>query len=332
MTVTSEFELPASKARVRTAAIRIEWITIAFFVTAITVVGLSAGSSQAMRTAWVEDILALVPPIAFLVATRVRNRRPNELFRYGYHRAVSIAYLVASLALLVFGAVLLFESVAKLVTAERPSIGVVQLFGHEIWQGWVMAAALVYTGIPPVLLGRVKVRLAHELHDKALYADAEMNRADWLTAGAALIGVLGIGIGWWWTDALAGSLISLDITRDGVYNLRNVVADLMDRVPHTVDGKRPDPLRARLENEIGKLDWVREARARLHEEGHVYFGDLAIVPADARDLMERLEEARRLTRSLDWRLHDVVVTVVPEAPSTTSGISDGNAKDDSPTP
>ncbi len=31
----------------------------------------------------------------------------------------------------------------------------------------------------------------------------EMNRADWLTAGAAILGVAGIGVGLWWADAVA---------------------------------------------------------------------------------------------------------------------------------
>lgn len=36
------------------------------------------------------------------------------------------------------------------------------------------------------------------MHDKVLHADAKMNKADWMTAAAALVGVLGIGLGWWW--------------------------------------------------------------------------------------------------------------------------------------
>ena len=32
----------------------------------------------------------------------------------------------------------------------------------------------------PIYLGRVKMALAKELHDKVLYADADMNKADWI--------------------------------------------------------------------------------------------------------------------------------------------------------
>lgn len=43
-----------------------------------------------------------------------------------------------------------------------------------------------------------------------------------------MVGVLGIGFGLWWADAVAASVICLDILHDGVRNLRTVVADLLD--------------------------------------------------------------------------------------------------------
>jgi hypothetical protein len=51
-------------------------ITIGYLVTAILALFFTLGSSQAMKGAWLEDMLSLAPPIAFLVANRVRYRRP----------------------------------------------------------------------------------------------------------------------------------------------------------------------------------------------------------------------------------------------------------------
>ena len=39
-----------------------------------------------------------------------------------------------------------------------------------------MIPALVYSAIPAVIIGRLKLPLARELHDKVLYADAQMNK------------------------------------------------------------------------------------------------------------------------------------------------------------
>ncbi len=156
---------------------RLEWLTLAYLATAVVVVFLTLGGSQAMKAAWIEDLLSLLPPIAFLVAARFRTRVPTDRFPWGYHRSVTVGYLVASVALLALGAYVLFDSAMRLVLAEHPPIGTVVVFGQQLWLGWLMLAALVYTGVPPVLLGRRKLKLAAKLHDQVLYADAEMNRA-----------------------------------------------------------------------------------------------------------------------------------------------------------
>jgi divalent metal cation (Fe/Co/Zn/Cd) transporter len=91
--VRHHYELPREKLPTYRRAVRLEWITIGYLITAIVAIYLTLGNSQAMKTAWVEDMLSLIPPIVFLIAVRIRTRRPNERFPYGYHRAVSIAYL-----------------------------------------------------------------------------------------------------------------------------------------------------------------------------------------------------------------------------------------------
>jgi len=154
-----------------------------------------------MKTAWFEDILSLIPAAAFLVASRVRHQGPDQHFPYGYHRAVTVAFLCAALALFCMGAFLLFDAVSALLAFEHPTIGTVVVLGQQVWLGWLMLPALLWSAPPAAALGRAKLPLAEALHDKVLHADATMNKADWLTAGAAMVGVLGIGLGLWWADA-----------------------------------------------------------------------------------------------------------------------------------
>jgi cation diffusion facilitator family transporter len=307
-------ELPPDKERLNARAVKLEWLTVAFFLSAIGLLYLTLGASQAMKTAWVEDILSLIPPIGFLYANRVRRRAPNKRFPYGYHRAVSIAFLCAALALFTFGALLLLDSVTKLISQEHPSIGTVELFGREIWLGWLMIGALAYTTVPAIVLGRLKVPVSAQLHDKVLHADAVMNKADWLTAVAAMLGILGIGLGYWWADSAAAAIISLDIIHDGYRNLKGVTEDLMDAAPRSVDRDRIDPLPSRIETELAKLSFIKAARVRLREEGHVYFGEAWVVLREGEDVMDRLAEASQHARGLDWRLHDLVISPVKELP------------------
>lgn len=305
-------ELPPDKAKVHARAVRIERLTIAYLLSAIFFIYLTLGSSQAMKTAWFEDMLSLVPPIAFLVATRIRRRSPDEDHPYGWHRAMSIAYLIASLALLGMGSFLLFDSLMGLAAFEHPSIGTVVLFDHEVWLGWLMIPAAAYSAFPAMLIGRMKLPLAQELHDKVLFADAKMNKADWLTGVAAILGVIGIAFGLWWADGVAAAVISTDILYDGITNVRRAVVDLMDAAPVRVDGSGREPLPARLETEVRKLPWVRDVRVRMRDEGHVLFGEVFVVPRDDDRLPERLAEAQVALKALDWRVHDLVMTPVAE--------------------
>ena len=310
MNAPSGHELPPDKQRVFERAVKLEWFTIAYLLSAIGFIYLTLGSSQAMKTAWFEDMLSLVPPISFLVASRFRERRPTSVRPYGWHRSMSIAYLVASLALLGMGVFLLFDSVTGLASFEHPSIGTVVLFEHEVWLGWLMIPAAAYSAFPAMFIGRMKLPLAAALHDKVLYADAKMNKADWLTGCAAIAGVTGIAFGLWWADGVAAAVISADILHDGIANVRRSVADLMDGAPRRVDESGREALPARIETEMRKLSWVRDVRVRMRDEGHVFFGEVFVVPRDNERLTERIEEAAQRMSSLDWRLYELVLMPV----------------------
>ena len=311
--MSQHHELPPDKHQKLLQAVRLEWISILYLLSAIVLLYFTLGNSQAMKAAWVEDILGLTPPIAFLVASRVRNRTPNDHFPYGYHRATAIAYLCASVALLALGAFILYDSASKLIMFEHPPIDLVKPFGDQpVWLGWLMLGALAYSAVPQVFLGRLKQPLAKELNDKVLFADAEMNRADWMTAGAAMAGVIGIGFGLWWADSVAASIISVNIVHDGYKNLKVAVADLMDKEPTVVDHSRADPLALWVNNELMLMDWVKDAEVRLREEGHVFVGEAFVVPVDNEDLVGRIERANEHLLDLDWRLHELVISPVPE--------------------
>ena len=311
------FELPQELADTQRKAVRLEWITLAYLVSAVVLLFFTLGQSQAMKAAWIEDMLSLLPPAAFLIASRMRKRDPSAKFPWGLHRSVSIAFLFASLALLAMGGYILFDSVLKLVMAEHPPIGVIQLFGKEIWLGWAMIGALTYSAVPAVLLGRAKLKIADDLHDKVLYADARMNKADWMTAGAAIVGVIGIGFGLWWADAVAAIVISLDIAHDGWSNVRAAAHDLMDARPRRHDSRAYHPIVERVSATANGCEWVERAAVRLREDGHVFTGEVMVVPRNGAisgddKLVQHLEELADRVLELDWKLYDIVVVPVRE--------------------
>jgi cation diffusion facilitator family transporter len=255
-------------------------------------------------------VLALIPPIAFLVSARLRWREPNDRFPYGYHHSVTVGFFCSAVALLALGTLILFDSLRTLMTAEHPTIGVVAVFGHQIWLGWLMYPVLAAAAITEFTVGRIKLPVAVELHDKALAADARMNRADWMTGVGAILGITGVAYGWWWCDSLIASLISIDIVRDGWENLTEVVTDIMDERPTSAHGGDTTEWEPKLRDRIKQLDWVGDADVRLREEGNVITGEVFVVPKTTESLPKRHAELQKVARELDWRFYDLALVAV----------------------
>jgi divalent metal cation (Fe/Co/Zn/Cd) transporter len=302
---STEQDLSLRRARL------LEWISLAYLASVITLMYIVLGESQAMKTAWVEDMLSLIPPACFLTGSYVCWRRPTHRYPYGFHRVVSILFLCAALALLLTGGTLLLDSLKRLAERDHPPIGMKEYFGVDIWLGWWMILALLWGTFPPLLLGHLKIGPAEKLNDKILMTDGKMNKADWMTAVAAIGGVLGIGMGWWWADAVAGAFISFDIMRDGWRQTKDAVTGLINRAPTSVHGDflpLPDKARAYLES----LPWVDKAQVRLCEHGHLIFGEGFVVVRPGEHLSpDRLRAAAEGVEALDWRLQDISIAPLP---------------------
>ena len=316
-------ELPREQSKALRTAKRLEWTTLGTLSVTVVLVFLVLGNSQAMKVAWIEDLLSLLPPLAFLVAGRFIRREPDREHPYGYHRSIGVAHLVAAVSLLTMGSILVVDSAVNLLQAKHPTIGGVTLFGQTVWLGWLMIAVLAVTSVPPAILGRKKMKQAEALHDKVLYADADMNKADWMTASAAIVGILGIALGLWWADAAAALLISVSILHDGVKNLRAAVAGLIDKRARTFDDKAPHPLKQQIEDFLGGLDWVAATETRVRDLGHVFHVEAFVVPRDGVvPPLGVLQLAREGCQALDWKIHDVVLAPVEELPGHGDGGED----------
>lgn len=311
MQLAPTFEFPHELQRTQQKARWLAWGTLIYLTSVGVILYLVLGSSQAMKAAWLEDLLSMIPPAVFLLSDYIAPRAPNRKFPFGYHRAPSVAFLAAAGALLILGLWLLYDSAIGLIRMERPTIGAITTFGETFWLGWLMIAALLYSGIPPVFIGRMQIANGRRLHDKVLYADGSMRKADWLTASAAIAGILGIGLGFWWADAVAAIIISLDILHDGWVHFSTAMGDLMDRQPTTVEGK-PSDLPRRVDEVVRGLDWVLDSEVRMREQGHLLVAEVFVVPKRLEDLPDRIDEAVGRLRQLDWRIGNVSITPVTE--------------------
>ena len=305
------FALPEELQGQRKRAAHLAWLSIVLLGSSTVFLALTLGSSQAMKTAWISDILSIIPPIALLVAMRFELRPPSERFPYGYTRAIGISFLVTASVLTLMGAWLFVDAAMKLLKKEHPPIGLAVYFGHSMWAGWAMIAALAYSIVCGSLVGQLKKGVAEKLKDKEQDAEAQMNRDEWLSEGAAIVGLLLVGFGHWWGDAGAAAFISVNMIRDGAHNLKQVIADLMDETPTQMGSRELETLPGRLKDAAEALPWVSRASVRLREHGRALTGDVYLVPREEDGLVARLEQATEKLTALDWRLHDL--NLVPVA-------------------
>lgn len=312
--IREPFNFAPAQQRALSRARTLEWATLISLGGVAVLMYFVLGNSQAMKTAWLEDLISLVPPIVFLVCSRVQQRRPTRRFPFGMLRVMNVAFVVASASLVALGGFMLFEAAHALALREHPTIGGVEVFGRTVWLGWLMMGTLAISTVPPVVLGRLKLKAAEELHEKTLHADAAMNKADWTTALAGMVGVFGIGMGWWWADAAAAGFISFEILRDGWNHLRRSLADACDQRATRVGSDEPDPVADRIRAAVGRMDAVREVEVRLCSEGVALSGDVFVVlePHAEHDAGGVLQAVEHTARGVDWRVHAVRARPVNE--------------------
>ena len=213
MRVRQGYRLPADREALLHKAIRLEWISLGFVLSIVLVMYLSMGSSQTMKMALLEDLLALVPPVVFLLAMRMRKRPPDEQHPYGYSRAI--------------------------------------------------------------------------------------------------LGIIGIGLGFWWADAAAASIIAPDVLKDGSTHVRKAMFQLMDQRPTEIMSNTPLGLETLISRRLMREPDVLDVEARLREEGHLVGGEIFVVfDPQQQQLARRAQELIAVATELDWRLYDLILMPV----------------------
>lgn len=314
MKTIKDFELPKDLQKVLSKAKKLEWITVIYLISVVIVMYLTMGSSQAMKSAWLEDVLSLVPSVAFLISTRINTKKANKKFRYGYHRVFSISFLAGAVALLGMGLFLVYDSSLALIHAEHPTIGSKMIFGHKVWMGWIMLLALLYSAVPAMILGFKKLPLSRKLHNKLLYTDASAQKADYMTALAAIVGILAVGAGFWWADAVAALFISFSVLKDGISHTKTAALDLMDREPVKIDSNEKDEIMDQVKMTVSNWTWVRDVEIRFREAGQIYFGEIVVVPSKEYTLKD-IEEGYEKVRKIHWKIYDFSIIPVKQLPN-----------------
>lgn len=171
--ITKAPEYPAALKKLYAKATKYEWISFFYMISAAMLSFSVMANSQTMKTVWLEDTLGIVPPLSFLIASKIVRKRANRNFPYGFHKIIGIAFFASALALLSLGIYLLIDGMSVLIKQEHPDVPYVSIWGQSVWLGYLMIGALLWSSLPSTILGHVKIKLAKPLYDKILYTDSK---------------------------------------------------------------------------------------------------------------------------------------------------------------
>ena len=185
----------------------------------IAIIGGSAGLfADALHN--MGDVLTTVALwIAFVVSRRAANRR----YTYGYYRTEDLAGIFIVLVIIASAVAGAIESILKLSSGNVPT------------QLYLSMAAAAIGCIGNEILAQYKISVGKRINSVPLVADGQHSRIDGLTSLAALVGLIGVRLGWPLADPIAGLLITVVILSVVYTTARSVLQRLLDAVdPHMV--------------------------------------------------------------------------------------------------
>ncbi|MFB6310367.1 MAG: cation diffusion facilitator family transporter [Salinirussus sp.] len=148
------------------------------------------------------------------------TRPPDFEHPHGHERIEPFVSLFVALGIFAAGGFVLWRSASTLLAGPI-----------EVARGPVAAAVLAVAAAVKFGLYRYCLTIGREQHSPALVATAIDNRNDILTAVAAMIGVVGAGVGYPVLDPIAAAVVAVGILYTGVEVVRDNVDYLLGAAP-----------------------------------------------------------------------------------------------------
>ncbi|WP_440766842.1 cation diffusion facilitator family transporter [Natronorubrum sp. DTA7] len=181
-------------------------------------VGLAFGSVALVADA-AHSVADLVASVVVLIWGRSSYDEPDDTHPHGHDRIEPLTALFVGAIIAVLGLLLLSESIQGLLEQEPPDASLLLL------------AALAFAIVDMYLVYWYTTRVNEDLDSTALKALATDCLNDIYTSFAAVVGVLGVFLGFPLLDPIAGGLVSLLVVYQGVEIGRENVDYLIGAAP-----------------------------------------------------------------------------------------------------
>jgi cation diffusion facilitator family transporter len=198
-------------------AIRIAAVVLALAAGAqLTVVAM--GGSAGLFAAGLDNLGDVISTAALAIAFMAARRAADDRYTFGYQRLEDLAGVVVVLIIWTSAGLAAWQSYGKLVGEHH-----VDALAIGIAVAAIGAAA-------NEIVARYKMRVGRRIGSEPLVADGRHARIDALASVAALVGLVGVKLGWRAADPIAGLAITLAIVAIAWDASSHVLARLLDAV------------------------------------------------------------------------------------------------------
>jgi cation diffusion facilitator family transporter len=156
------------------------------------------------------------------VGFRASRKTATDRYPYGYERAEDLAGIGVALVIWASAAFAGAESVNKLIHHGPTQ--------HVSWG--IGAAAVGIVGNQ--LVARYKLVVGRKIQSATMIADAKHSWLDALSSAGAMLGLIGVAVGWPWADAVAGLFVTGFICHVGWQVSSDIAHRLLDGVDPAV--------------------------------------------------------------------------------------------------
>ena len=260
------------------------------------VVGIAIGSLALISEALHSSVDVVATVITWMVV-RFSDRPADDEHHYGHGKLESVSALGIIAMLYVLAGGILVESYSRLREgAPPPTLSAIPF------------VVLVLDIAVNLWRARALHRAARETKSQALAADALHFASDVLGSLAVIAGLVLIGLGYAWGDAVAAATVAIVIALLGMRLARSTVETLVDRAPEGAAEKAAAAIRS-----VPGVVGVERLRARM--VGSTHFID-AIVQVPRTFPIDRVDEIKRKAQaavSAAFDDADLTFTAVPVA-------------------
>ncbi len=260
------------------------------------VVGIAIGSLALISEALHSSVDVVATVITWMVV-RFSDRPADDEHHYGHGKLESVSALGIIAMLYVLAGGILVESYSRLREgAPPPTLSAIPF------------VVLVLDIAVNLWRARALHRAARETKSQALAADALHFASDVLGSLAVIAGLVLIGLGYAWGDAVAAATVAIVIALLGMRLARSTVETLVDRAPEGAAEKAAAAIRS-----VPGVVGVERLRARMVGSTHFIDATVQVPRTFPIDRVDEIKQKAQAAVSAAFDDADLTFTAIPVA-------------------